>query len=70
MSLLERLQDHHWRLHSADVKICLRPDGSDDVLSQGSSGKVLQSVMNMFTTYIAALPLELASMLALPQMHV
>ncbi|KAK9806471.1 hypothetical protein WJX73_000624 [Symbiochloris irregularis] len=46
VSLLEKLQDHHWRLNSADVQICLKSDGSDDLLSEGSSGKVYRGILN------------------------
>lgn len=40
-SLLIRLQDHHWRIHSADVEVLLRPDGSDFLIGEGAHAKVL-----------------------------
>ena len=39
-TMLIQLQDHHWRIRSADIEILLKPDGSDYLLGEGAHAKV------------------------------
>ena len=38
--LLVKLQDHHWRINTADLAVCVNPNGSDKILAEGSCGSV------------------------------
>ncbi|KAK9820873.1 hypothetical protein WJX74_000255 [Apatococcus lobatus] len=44
--LLTSLQDHHWRIKTAEVEICTKKDGSDWLLGSGSFGKVYKGILN------------------------
>ncbi|KAK9802834.1 hypothetical protein WJX73_004595 [Symbiochloris irregularis] len=45
-SLLINLQDHHWRIRSADLEVLLKPDGSDWLLGKGGHASVYRGILN------------------------
>ena len=51
-NLLIKLQDHHWRIEKSELEVCVRPDGSDCVLAEGSYGIVYRAVLNKSTTVV------------------
>ncbi|KAK9802861.1 hypothetical protein WJX73_010703 [Symbiochloris irregularis] len=45
-SLLISLQDHHWRIRSADLEVLLKADGSDWLLGKGGHASVYRGILN------------------------